>query len=275
MPVISVLGTKGGVGKSTVAMGIACWLSKLQDDMVLLVDGDVHVRTVELKMCPGADLTLAHVLEGKCTLAEAVYACQLRSGGQPLFPKLAILPAGGRFLPPGARDMVSFVRTMVRRFERMLSTLRRKFSYIVVDTPASVGFEHLILTAIADGLLYVINPDVDSILSARQTALGLKQLLGLDGIGVVLNRVPPATNTEQWVLQAEEIARVLGVIEDDELVEDAFRRDLPVVALYPDAPASLALRDIASQILHMPISPTRLATKFNLALGRKRKSKRK
>jgi MinD-like ATPase involved in chromosome partitioning or flagellar assembly len=269
MPVISILGTKGGVGKSTVAMGITCWLSKLQDDMVLLIDGDIHVRTVELKMCPGTDLTLAHFLEGKCSLADAVYACQLRADGKPLFPKLAILPAGGRFLPPGSRDMVSFVQNTVKRFERMLSILRKKFSYIIVDTPASVGFEHLILTAIADGLLYVVNPDVDSILSAKQTALGLKQLLGLDGIGVVLNRVPRNARVEEWTIQAEEIARVLGVVEDDELVEDAFRRDLPVVALYPESPASLSLRSIASELMRLEIPTTKLAPKFELALGKK------
>lgn len=269
MPVISILGTKGGVGKSTVAMGVACWLSKLQEEMVLLIDGDIHVRTVELKMCPGTDLTLAHFLEGKCSLAEAVYSCQLREGGKPLFPNLAILPAGGRFLPPGSRDMVSFVQTTVRRFERMLGTLRKRFPYIVVDTPASVGFEHLILTAIADGLLYVVNPDVDSILSAKQTALGLKQLLGLDGIGVVLNRLPRDARAEEWTIQAEEIARVLGIIEDDELVEDAFRRDLPVVALYPDSPASIALRSIASEIMRLDILPTKLTTKFEQALAKR------
>jgi MinD-like ATPase involved in chromosome partitioning or flagellar assembly len=208
-------------------------------------------------------------LEGKCSLADAVYACQLRADGKPLFPKLAILPAGGRFLPPGSRDMVSFVQNTVRRFERMLSVLRKKFSYIIVDTPASVGFEHLILTAIADGLLYVVNPDVDSILSAKQTALGLKQLLGLDGIGVVLNRVPRNARVEEWTIQAEEIARVLGVVEDDELVEDAFRRDLPVVALYPESPASLALRSIASELMSLDIPATKLAPKFELALGKK------
>jgi MinD-like ATPase involved in chromosome partitioning or flagellar assembly len=269
MPVISILGTKGGVGKSTVAMGITCWLSKLQEGMVLLIDGDIHVRTVELKMCPGTDLTLSHFLEGKCSLADAVYACQLRADGKPLFPRLAILPAGGRFLPPGSRDMVGFVQTTIRRFERMLSVLRKKFPYIIVDTPASVGFEHLILTAIADGLLYVVNPDVDSILSAKQTALGLKQLLGLDGIGVVLNRVPRNARVEEWTIQAEEIARVLGVVEDDELVEDAFRRDLPVVALYPEAPASLALRSVASELMRLDIPATKLAPKFELALGKK------
>jgi MinD-like ATPase involved in chromosome partitioning or flagellar assembly len=265
MPVISVLGTKGGVGKSTIAMGIAACISKLQQDMVLLIDGDTHVRTIELKMCPGADVTLAHVLRGRHSLADAIYRCQLMAGDKPLFPRLAILPAGGRFLPAGSRDMVKFVETTVRRFDRMLSRLRKKFSYIIVDTPASVGFEHLILTAIADGLLYTVNPDIDSILSAEQTAAGLKQLMGIEGIGVVINRVPRGTSIEDWQLQAERIAPVLGVIEDDELVEDAFRRDLPVIALYPKAPSSMALQELARKILKLDIKPLKLLPKFQFA----------
>jgi len=265
MPIISILGTKGGVGKSTVSMGLAAWLSKLQEGMVLLVDGDTHVRTVELKMCPGADVTLSHVLRSRRSLSDAIYRCQLMAGDKPLFPKLAILPAGGRFLPPGSRDMVKFVETTVRRFDRMLSRLRKKFSYIIVDTPASVGFEHLILTAIADGLLYVVNPDIDSILSAEQTAAGLKQLMGIEGIGVVINRAPRGTTIDDWQLQAERIAPVLGIIEDDELVEDAFRRDLPVVALYPKAPSSLSLQDISKKIVKMDIKPLKLMPKFQFA----------
>ena len=30
MPIISIVGTKGGTGKSTVSMGIAIWLAKIQ-----------------------------------------------------------------------------------------------------------------------------------------------------------------------------------------------------------------------------------------------------
>jgi MinD-like ATPase involved in chromosome partitioning or flagellar assembly len=266
MPIISIIGTKGGVGKSTVAMNVSAWLSRLQEEMVLLVDGDTHVRTVELKMCPNADVTLADVMAGKHSLADAIYRCQLVSGGRPMFPRLAVLPAGGRFLPPGGRDIVSFVENTVERFERMLDTLRKRFSYIIVDTPASVSFEHLILTAIADALLYVVNPDVDSILSASQTAAGLKELMGIEGVGVVVNRVPRG-GADDLVRQAELVGPLLGVVPDDELVEDSFRRDLPVIAMYPDSPASQALKEIAGELMKKRIPATRLMPKFKFAQG--------
>jgi hypothetical protein len=40
-----------------------------------------------------------------------------------------------------------------------------------------------------------------------------------------------------------------------------------VVALYPEAPSSLALRKIAEEILKMKIEPTRLLPKLELARG--------
>lgn len=72
---------------------------------------------------------------------------------------------------------------------------------------------------------------------------------------------------EEWVLRAGDIAPVLGVIEDDELVDDAFRRDLPVVALYPEAPSSQGLKRVAEEILKLKIEPTRLLPKLELARG--------
>ncbi|MEW6593071.1 MAG: AAA family ATPase [Candidatus Hadarchaeota archaeon] len=267
MPIISVMGTKGGVGKSTVSMGLSAWLSKLQNGMVLLIDGDTHVRTVELKLCPGADVTLSHVLEGKHALSDAIYLSQLMAGGKPMFPKLAVLPAGGRFLPPGSRDMIGFVEHTINRFERMIAKLRKNFTYIVVDTPASVSFEHLILTAIADVLVFVVNPDVDSVFSASQTAAGLKQLMGAQSVGVVINRVPRGAMMDDWVEHASKIAPVIGMVEDDEMVEDAFRRDLPVIAAYPEAQASLSLKKVAQEILKMDIKPTKLAPKFESMAG--------
>jgi MinD-like ATPase involved in chromosome partitioning or flagellar assembly len=248
-------------------MGLSAWLSKLQNGMVLLVDGDTHVRTVELKMCPGADVTLSHVLEGKHSLADAIYLSQLMEGGKPMYPKLAVLPAGGRFLPSGSRDMIGFVEHTIGRFERMIARLRKKFSYIIVDTPASVSFEHLILTAIADGLLFIVNPDVDSVFSISQTAAGLKQLMGIEGIGVVINRVPRGAMMDDWVEHASKVAPVIGMVEDDEMVEDAFRRDLPVIAAYPETTASLALKKVAQEILKMDIKPTKLAPKFESMVG--------
>jgi MinD-like ATPase involved in chromosome partitioning or flagellar assembly len=263
MPVISIMGTKGGVGKSTISMGLGAWLSKLQDDLVLLIDGDIHVRTIELKMAPRTDITFAEVLEGKYELVDAIYRCQLKSGRKWLYPQLSILPAGARFLPPGRRDVERYVIETVLNFERVMKKLRKYFSYIIVDTPPSVKFEHYILTAIADGLVFVVTPDVGSIFASRQTVVGLREMMGIRTIGTVINKVPRGMREiDSWIEYAKGVAPVLGTIENDELVDEAFKRNLPVIAAYPRASASVSLRKIAKLLLKKNVKPTTVVPKF-------------
>jgi septum site-determining protein MinD len=267
LPVISILGTKGGVGKSTVAMGLAIWITKLKPEQwTLLIDGDMHVQTIGLKMCPVTDVTLADVLDGGKPIEEAVYQCELEADGKPLFPRLAILPAGGRFLPVMRGNPLEFISEMKRKFDAIITKLRRMFTYIIVDTPASMSFEHLILTSIADRVLYVCEPNDDSIEATRVTAVELKKFMNVESLGVVLNRVPRNVDEKIWVKKASKIDRVLGVIYEDEAVGEAFRENLPVVAVAPDAPSSRAMLEITHKILEMEIKPTKVSTKIDRAL---------
>jgi MinD-like ATPase involved in chromosome partitioning or flagellar assembly len=268
MPVVSTIGTKGGVGKSTLSMGIAIWTAKThQDKWTLLIDGDMHIRSIELKMCPVCDVTLADVFEGK-PLEEAIYVCELQSKGKILFPNLAILPAGGRFLPSMRGDPLKFVDDAKRRFDEVIEKLRKRFSYIYIDTPASMSFEHLILTAVADALLYVAEPNDDSVEATITTANGLKRFLDIPNLGAVLNRVPAYLEEEEWVQKLKKIMPVLGVVPFDDLVEDAFRRNLPVVAVYPNSSASRAIESVTTKILHQKIKPTKMEEKMERALER-------
>jgi MinD-like ATPase involved in chromosome partitioning or flagellar assembly len=267
LPVISVLGTKGGVGKSTVAMGVAIWMSKMQPDRwILLIDGDMHVQTIGLKMCPVTDVTLAEVLDEGKPVEEAVYQCELEADGKPLFPRLAILPAGGRFLPAMRGNPLEFISETKRKFDSIVAKLRRMFSYIIVDTPASMSFEHLILTSIADRVLYVCEPNDDSIEATRVTAVELKKFMNVESVGVVLNRVPPRVDEKVWIKKASKIDRVLGVVPEDEAVGEAFRQNLPVVAVAPDCPASRALEEITRRVLEVEIKPTKVSSKIDRAL---------
>lgn len=70
-----------------MAMGVTIWISKLRPKPILLIDGDLHVRSVELKMCPVRDVTLADVLAGKKSWEDAVYACELESEGGVALPE--------------------------------------------------------------------------------------------------------------------------------------------------------------------------------------------
>jgi septum site-determining protein MinD len=271
-PVFSVVGTKGGCGKSTTAMSISIWLSRLKPEQwVLLIDGDMYVRTVQLKLCQHVEATLADVLKDREPLERSVHLCDLddKRTKKPLFPNLAILPAsreGGEFLPEVTGRHYDYLMSVAQRFDGIIGQLRRRFQYIVIDTPASISTEHLVLTGVADAILYVTTPDRDSIEATKRTADGLKYYLGLQPLGTVLNRLPKGADQKLWVELAGTIADVLGVVPEDPKVEEAFREDLPVVVANPRCPASLAFLDIAKRIASLKVTEGELTPRIRQAV---------
>jgi len=269
MPVIAVLGTKGGVSKSTLTMGLAIWTAELKPrDRCLLIDGDMHVRSVELKMCPVYDATLKNVLDGDKSCEEAVYVCELEEGGKLLYPNIAVMPAGGHFMPPMRGSPLLYLDTIKKIFGRTIDSLREQFKYIVIDTPASVSLEHLVLTAGADAVIYVCEPNDDSINSTLTTSRELKDLINVRALGVVLSRVSDDTDVKPWVKKAKEIAPMLGMIPEDPKVNKSFRENLPVVAAYPNCPASIAMKDITRKVLKTKIERTKMTRKIDQALSK-------
>ncbi|MEM2618529.1 MAG: AAA family ATPase [Candidatus Hadarchaeales archaeon] len=238
----TVLGTKGGVGKSSLAIGISIALSKL-GRRTLLIDGDMHVRSVELKLAPNMDHSLAQVLLGEIEWKKAVYACSLLKGGKPIYPNLAVMPAGSTLISAQGK-----LREWGEKFDEVLENCVKRFDEVIIDTPASVSPLHLLLTAAGDSILYVCEPNDDSILATQSTCRGMRQLLDIPPGGVILNRVPSRVNAEIWRKKAEMIAPVVGVVPFDEQLDDAFRQNLPVDVCFPNSKANLEIHRIAEKL---------------------------
>jgi septum site-determining protein MinD len=252
MTSLAVAAVKGGTGKSTVALSLSIELSKLSKS-VLVLDGDQHVRTAELKMIEvgRGDPRLKEVLEGKADWREAVYACCLQRGGEYIFPNLYILPAGAAFLPDLELGFdVGTFRERVEKLDEVLRELEKKVAYIIIDTPANFSREHLVLLSAADAIIPVLNPDDDTYLSTRRKLSELQALLGGFQIpGCVLNRVPSDFDEQYWIQRAErEIGKVLGVIHFDEMVARAFSENLPVQVRHPESKAAKELTATALKI---------------------------
>jgi MinD-like ATPase involved in chromosome partitioning or flagellar assembly len=256
--ILTVLGVKGGVGKSTVSIGVAVWMSKKK--RVLLLDGDPRVRSVELKLRPKGKGSLFDILSGKLGWREAVHPCH-KAG----LPNLSVIPSGRLFLPPG-EDWVERLRLAARSIDRMLEEAKKEFDHIVIDTPPSVGYEHLLLTAAGEKVLWVCEPNDDSILSTRTAAQDFSRICELEPAGVVLSKVLDRGDLREWVRKAKEIAPVLGVVPFDEAAERAFRRNMPVVLDAPQSRCSKSLKQIAQKLLRMEGRPVSVEWRLGLML---------
>jgi flagellar biosynthesis protein FlhG len=244
--IFTVLGVKGGVGKSTVSMGVSLWMSKKKQ--VLLIDGDPRVRSVELKLCPRGKGSLSDVMSGKKRWNEAISACALPGRKKSPFPKLSLMPAGRVFLPP-AETKLDRIKLAGRVLDEMFDEASERFDHVVIDTPPSVSYEHLLLTAAGEKIVYVCEANDDSILATKLVARDLSRVFELPPAGVVLSKLMERSELEMWKDKVEEIAPLLGVVPFDPRVDESFRRNLPVVVAYPNCDASLSLKEIAEKLM--------------------------
>jgi len=163
-------------GKTTAAVNLAVTLAQL-GDRTLLVDADLRKPGIgrALSLADGKYAGLSSYLAGVSSL-------ELVTVPHPVITNLAAIPTGP--IPPNPADLLSS-----RRLSEALTTLRREYKFIVIDSPpVMAATDPVILSVLADGVLLVVRSgktSKDAFLRARELLAGVKCRL----LGVVLNAV--------------------------------------------------------------------------------------
>ncbi|MCP4435439.1 MAG: ParA family protein [Actinomycetia bacterium] len=201
-----VLNQKGGVGKTTVAVGLAA-AAQRAGDPVLLVDLDPQGSA---GWALGVEASNEHLSVGdalRTGRADVAEAATVESGwGE----GVDVLPASPELIDREGDDRAD---DAALRLRRALSTLRDEYRHIIIDCAPSLGPTTNCGLAAADGLLMVVELSALSVrgadavmAAAHEVGLGLNP--SLDLFGVVVNRAP-ATSAEA-VRQAGELTRHMG-----------------------------------------------------------------
>ncbi len=193
----AVVSAEGGVGKTSVSVGLAASLATA-GHRVLLIDGDLTGRRnptdPDAAAHPGLDQVLQEMGHLPRQTAELFVADHTRTG---LLGALRGLPlahcvvetriAGLDALPAlGARPEHAS-RLSGKSIRRLIAASRSRYDYVLLDSGrVPGGVETLLLASNADGVLMVIDP------SQRQRgfdrAMSQLRLVGAHIIGTVFNR---------------------------------------------------------------------------------------
>ena len=162
---------KGGVGKSTVSVGLGRALAR-RGRRVLLIDCDAGLRSLDRMTGIEENLLfdISDVVYGRCAPAEAIYPCGDEDG-------LFLLPA-----PSNAENMI---RPGVMR--KLVPLLKRYYDHVLLDSPAGVGGGFRSASCAADRALIVCNPDPVCVRGAHAVG-GLLQKLSVEEQRLVINR---------------------------------------------------------------------------------------
>jgi pilus assembly protein CpaE len=241
---IVVFSTKGGVGKTCIAINVATAMAKRSPDAVVLVDGDLQFGDVSVMLgLPPQNTVLdaaAAVQYGDAELVQSLPARHDRSG-------LLVLPAPLEPMPTDA--------LLPGEMVNICSALQAVAGHVVVDLPSLFNDYVLALIEAADDVVLVGSMDIPSI---KNLKIGM-QTLDLTAIaGPKLKLVLNHANAKVK-LDVKEVERVLGLaakfaIPDDISVPISVNAGVPVVLDEPKSPVSRALDCIAESLLG-PVSP--------------------
>lgn len=212
--IYSVCGGKGGVGKTTVALGLAHVLD------AVLVDADLAMADLPA----GTGPTLHDVLADRATVAEAV-----RDDWA-----VAVLPAGRSLSGARAADPLGLPDVIERLADR--------YGTVVVDGPAGFGADAALPMALADACVLVTTPAAPAVADGVRTRALAGELA--TGIGaVVLNRVGDRRPPVERRLGGPVVA-----VPESSAVAAATARGLPVTIAAEESGAAERLGELGTRL---------------------------
>jgi pilus assembly protein CpaE len=235
---VAVFSTKGGVGKSTIAINVAASMARRSNERVVLVDGDLQF----------GDVSVLLGLPPQQTVLDAAAAVQY--GDTEVLRGLLSRHDSGLLVLPAPSEPILGSPLAPSDIVAVCDALRSLCAHTVVDLPTQ--FDDYVLAVIdaADDVLLVGSMDIPSVknLKIGIHALDLQAIAG-PKLRLVLNRA-----NVQVKLDVREIEQVLGLraefpIPSDIAVPLSVNAGVPVVEYAPKSAASRALENIATSML--------------------------
>ena len=239
--VIAIASSKGGVGKTNIAVNLAICLAR-RGRRVVLVDADLGTANVDVVMNVQSRFDLSHVIRGQRSIDE-----------------IAVPIERGLRLIVGASGLMSVADLSPLERQSLIDELGRlEFGadIILLDCGAGISQNVLAFAQSADELLVVTTPEPTALTDAYALAKVLSRAPWTPPMHLVVSQ----TNTlREGEVVAERVAsvaaRFLGVslgcagqVLRDQHVGLAVRQRVPFVVKYPDCAASTCIAALASRV---------------------------
>jgi septum site-determining protein MinD len=225
---ISVIGGKGGVGKTTLVANLASALTEIGKD-VIAVDGNLTTPNLGLHL--GLHLVpnnLHSVLKGDSDLSDSIY----------------YHPSGFKILP-ASMNVNDLSGVDVGKLPEVTLNLPKESDFVLMDCAAGLGREAILAIQASNEVLLITNPQMPAVADTLKT-LKIAESSEKKVLGVIVNRVGRKWHElTSWEIEDILKVPVLAEIPEDENVAKATTLKTPLVEFNPHSPASVEIRRLA------------------------------
>jgi flagellar biosynthesis protein FlhG len=241
--VITVTSGKGGVGKSNISVNLAINLSR-QGKRVVILDADFGLANVEVMLG----------IRPKYNMADLMFR------GKELQDIITKGPENIGFISGGSgiQELTNVTKSQITYLTQKLYELDSLADIIIIDTGAGITDSVLEFVTASSEVLLVATPEPTSITDAYALLKILNRKIEFSSnhtaIKMIANRVDSKEAGKQLYtklnLVVERFLTVkmeyLGGIPQDSYVTKAVMQQKPYSILYPNAPSSRAVYEIAN-----------------------------
>lgn len=215
--VLSITSGKGGVGKSTVCVGLGMAYALLGKS-VLMIEFDVGLRGMDLMLGISDRIVydLGDLLEGRCNINKAIVESPWNSN-------LNVIVA-----PVSMESSIAMEDVNI-----LVAGLRPHFDIIILDTPAGLGLS-MRIAAMSDMALVVATPDSVCVRDGGKVVSALHKA-DMGSHRLVINRVNNRLVKKQIVADLDEVidgvgSQLIGVLPEDQEMQLCTSKGLPLSA---------------------------------------------
>lgn len=244
--VFSVTSGKGGVGKTNLAVNLACCLAEFGKRVVLL-DADLGLANVDVLLGLTPSRNLFHLFHEGASLDDI----------------LCDTPYGFRILPAssGMTDMLSLSTGQKLELLEAVDVLEDEVDYFIVDTGAGINDNVIYFNLASQERLILLTPEPTSLTDAYALIKVLKIRHGVDNFRILVNMAQDMKMAKDIFIRLHMACEhflsgvsldLVGVIPQDPAVRASVVKQRPFCCPLPDggveSEAARAVRQVARSI---------------------------
>jgi flagellar biosynthesis protein FlhG len=240
--VVSVTSGKGGVGKTNLAVNLACCLAR-EGKRVILLDADLGLANVDILLGLTPGYNLFHLFHEGARLADVILET----------------PYGFRILPAssGVSKMLSLSAGQKLTLLEAMDELDAGLDYLLVDTGAGINDNVLYFNLAVQERLVILTPEPTSLTDAYALIKVMQQNHGVHEFRIVVNLAPDMKTAKDVFSRLYKacdhfLAGVAldfaGMIPRDAQVRSAVIAQKPFCVQNPAGPAGRAVAELAKTI---------------------------